>query len=170
MKPVDEDELSQEVEYAIFGDRKRSENHVVIRTFGGFDVFVDGELVSFKQKKCKELLAVLVDKRGASVTRAEAFAVIYEDRLYDRPMQKQFDAIIRFMRETLKEYGIEEIFEMKSGQMRIYPEKVSCDLYRFLDGDVDAFNSYSGEYMSSYSWASMMEGAITAKWGKQPKV
>ena len=50
------------------------------------------------------------------------------------------------------------MFEMKSGQLRILPEKVSCDLYRFLDGDADAVNRYRGEYMSSYSWAEAMEG------------
>ena len=165
LKPVDEDELSKEVEYAIFGERKKQESHVVIQTFGGFDIFVDGELVSFKQKKCKELLAVLVDRRGTSVTRAQAFAILYENQLYDRPMQKQFDSIIRLMRGTLKEYGVEDIFEMKSGQMRICPEHVSCDLYRFFEGDVDAINAYGGEYMSCYSWASPMEGLITYKCG-----
>lgn len=164
LKPVDADELTQEVEYALYGERRKPENHVVIQTFGAFDVFVDGRTVIFGRKKCKELLAVLVDQQGASVTRAEAFACLYEDRLYDRPMQKQLDTLIRAMRETLREYGIEEIFEMKSGQMRIIPEKVSCDLYRFFDGDVDALNLYNGEYMSSYSWANMKEGLITLKW------
>ena len=45
--------------------------HVEIRTFGGFDVFADGRMVTFKQKKCKELLAVLVDKEGEGMSRAE---------------------------------------------------------------------------------------------------
>ena len=166
MKPVDENELAGEIEYVISTNHDKHDehvDHVVISTFGGFDVFADGKLVNFKQKKCKELLAVLVDRCGASMTRAEVFAVIYEDRQYDRPMQKQLDAIIRSMRDTLREYGIEDIFEMKGGQMRILREKVSCDLYRFLSGDADAVNSYNGEYMSSYSWASNMEGFIAGK-------
>lgn len=45
--------------------------HVEIRTFGGFDVFADGRMVTFKQKKCKELLAGLVDKEGEGMSRAE---------------------------------------------------------------------------------------------------
>lgn len=166
MKPVDEDELAEEIEYAVSTDHGKHDEHVVIRTFGGFDVFAGGRLVNFKQKKCKELLAVLVDRQGASVSRQEAFAVIYEDRQYDRPMQKQFDAIIRSMRDSLREYGIDDIFEMQRGQMRIMAEKVSCDLYRFLAGDADAVNSYRGEYMSGYSWASNMEGFITGKWAE----
>ena len=67
------------------------------------------------------------------------------------------------MRDSLREYGISDIFEIKSGQMRILPEKLSCDLYRFIAGDADAVNSYRGEYMSGYSWASNMEGFITGK-------
>ncbi|MBQ9015583.1 MAG: response regulator [Firmicutes bacterium] len=164
LKPVDETELANEIRYAAFGEdqgRSKSADRVVIRTFGSFDVFAGGRLVTFRQKRSKELLAILVDRQGGSISRAEAFALIYEDRLYDRRMQKQFDNIIRSMRDTLREYGIEDIFEMKSGQMRICPEKVSCDLYRFLDGDAEAVNRYRGEYMSAYSWACAMEGFVT---------
>ena len=164
LKPVDEEELAKEIEYAASGgDKDKSTERIVIRTFGSFDVFADGKLVTFRQKRCKELLAVLVDRQGGSISRPEAFAMIYEDRLYDRPMQKQFDNVIRSMRDTLREYGIEDMFEMKSGQMRICPEKVSCDLYRFLDGDADAVNRYRGEYMSSYAWAEAIEAFTTNK-------
>ena len=164
LKPVDEEELAKEIEYAASGgDKENSTERIVIRTFGSFDVFADGELVTFRQKKSKELLAILVDRQGGSISRAEAFAMIYEDKLYDRPMQKQFDNVIRSMRDTLREYGIDDMFEMKSGQMRILPEKVTCDLYRFLDGDADAVNRYRGEYMNSYTWAEAMEGFVTNK-------
>lgn len=163
LKPVTEEELAEEIAYAAHGDHAENKDHVVIRTFGSFDVFVDGQLVTFKQKKCKELLAILVDRQGGSISRAEAVALIYEDRPYDRPLQKQFDAIVRSMRDTLREYGIEEIFELKHGRMRILPDRVSCDLYRFLSGDTDIVNTYRGEYMSSYAWADMMEAFVTSK-------
>jgi two-component SAPR family response regulator len=164
LKPVDEEELAKEIEYAASGgDREKNTDRVVIHTFGSFDVFADGSLVTFRQKKCKELLAVLVDRQGGSISRPEAFAMIYEDRQYDRQMQKLFDNIIRSMRDTLREYDIDDIFEMKSGQLRICPEIVSCDLYRLLEGDTEAVNRYRGEYMSSYSWAEAMEGFATNK-------
>lgn len=84
--------------------------------------------------------------------------------MYDRPMQKQLDVIIRSMRDTLREYGIEEIFEMKKGALRVIPEKISCDAYRFFDGDINAVDAYRGEYMSNYSWASITESYMTWKW------
>ena len=151
LKPVDTDELAYEVNYAL-SDRiqEKPEPTVRLRTFGGFDVFASGKLVAFKLSKSKELLALLVDRQGLSQKRSEAFGILWEDRMYDRSMQKQFDVIIRSMRDTLREYGIEEIFEMKKGGLRVCPNLIDCDVYRFFDGDVDAFNAYRGEYMNAY--------------------
>ena len=163
LKPVSKEKLTEEVEWALRGKVTDALTHIDVKTFGNFDVFVDGKLVTFRQAKCKELLAYLVDKRGGSITRADAFSVIWEGREYDRPMQKQLDVIIRSLRATLEDFGIGDIFEMKSAAMRVCPEKFSCDVYRFFDGDVEAVNSFRGEYMSSYSWASVTESFILWK-------
>ena len=158
LKPVNKDRLAAEIAYATAGKSPRQTPHVEARTFGNFDVFVDGEIVKFKQAKCKELLAYLLDRHGSDVSRAEAFAVLYQDRPYDRSMQKQFDVIIRSLKKTLEEYGIAGIFDMSHAKMRILPERFSCDAYRFLEADAAAVNAYRGEYMSNYSWASDTEG------------
>lgn len=149
--------------HALAGRKPATQARVEVRTFGGFDVFVNGQAVAFKYMKCKELLAYLVDRCGNSVTRAEAFAILWEDRLYDRSMQKQLNVYIRSLRATLREYGIEEIFELKGGRMRIIPERFSCDVYRFYEGDIDAVNAFRGEYMSSYPWANITEAFLTGK-------
>ena len=44
--------------------------------------------------------------------------------------------------------------------MRILPEHFTCDAYQFFLGDSDAVNAYQGEYMNSYSWASMTESLM----------
>lgn len=160
LKPVIEDQFDAEVTYALSGTRRGITAHIVVKTFGGFDLFVDDEMVAFKYARSKEILAYLIDRQGSSVSRAELFSVIWEDHAYDRPMQKQLDNLIRSLRTTLTDYGIEDILEMKSGRLRIRPELISCDLYRFLKGDVDALNEYRGEYMNSYSWASMTESSL----------
>ena len=163
LKPVSKEKLAAEVVYALSGKRNMPEGHVQAKTFGNFDLFVDGKLVTFRQSKCKELLAYLIDRQGSSVTRAEAFAILYEDRMYDRPMQKQFDVIIRSLRDTLEEYQISEILEMKRGTLRIVPELISCDAWRFFSGDTDAINAYRGEYMNAYSWAEETESFLSRK-------
>ena len=102
-----------------------------------------------------------MDRQGGTVSRAEAFALLWEEGMYDRSMQKQLDVIIRSMRATLQQYNISEILEIQSGSMRICPERVDCDMYRFLNGDPKAVNAYRGEYMSTYSWASLTEAYVT---------
>jgi hypothetical protein len=45
--------------------------------------------------------------------------------------------------------------------LRVKPDTFSCDAYLFFSGDADTINAYRGEYMSSYSWASMTEGILS---------
>ncbi len=160
LKPVSQEKLAEEVRYACGGTSQSAHAHIHIKTFGTFDVYVDDRPVSFKLAKAKELLACLVDKQGSGVTRAELFAAVWEDSLYDRRMQKQLDVYIRSLRETLQEYGIPEIMEMKKGVLRVRPETFVCDAYLFYSGDSDTINAYRGEYMSSYAWASMTEAIL----------
>ena len=160
LKPVSQEKLASEVRYACGGTRQSTKAHVQIKTFGTFDVYVDERPVSFKLAKAKEILAYLVDKQGAGVTRPEIFSVVWEDQPYDRRMQKQLDVYIRSLRDTLREYGISEIMEMKKGILRIIPGTFVCDAYLFFSGDSLVINSYRGEYMSSYSWASITESIL----------
>ena len=81
-------------------------------------------------------------------------------------MQKQLDVIIRSLRDTLEEYGIAAILEMKKGVLRIRPELISCDAWRFFSGDMDAINAYRGEYMSAYSWGAETESFMSRKIGQ----
>ena len=160
LKPVSLEKLAAEIRYACGQVRAEAPAHIRIKTFGTFDVYVDGRPVSFKLAKSREILAYLVDKQGAGVTRAEISAAVWEDRLYDRKMQKQIDVYIRSLRETLREVGAAGIMEMKNGILRVRPDTFTCDAYLFYSGDSDAINAYRGEYMSSYSWASMTEGIL----------
>ena len=162
LKPVSAERLASEVEYALARPRPRRAplSRVSVQTFGQFEVFAEGKTVAFRRAKARELLAFLVDRRGGSVTRAEAFAILWEEIPYDRGMQKQLDVIIRSLRKTLSDCGIGDILEMKSGSLRIVPEKIDCDMYRLTDGDRDAFNAFRGEYMSAYSWASLTESYL----------
>ena len=94
------------------------------------------------------------------MARGFIFSALWEDRAYDRSMQKQLDVIIRSLRQTLLEYGISDIVELSKGQMRACPERFSCDLYQLFAGKKNAIDSYRGEYMSAYSWASTTEAYI----------
>jgi len=164
LKPVTAEQLKKETDY-IMSIRKHPAaehpgTHIEIKTFGGFDILVDGEPVHFKRSKAKELLACLVEKQGDSITREQAYCMIWENTHYDRSAQKQLDVVIRSLRTTLEEYGISEILSMQRGMLRIEPRMFSCDMYRMLLGDAEAIGEYRGEYMNAYSWASLEEAYL----------
>ena len=168
LKPIGYDKLLSELRYAlesgnsdVGSQEQNSQSKVVVETFGYFNILVDGKPVVFKRNKAKELIACLVDRKGQFVSRKDLFYILWEDDDYDRAKQKYLDTIIRSLKDTLDEYGIPDIFETEKGLMRIVPEKVDCDLYRFLKNDEDAIDSFRGEYMSSYSWACETEGYLT---------
>ena len=153
LKPVSLEDLKEEVAYAHSRNLQRPSGHIVVQTFGNFEIFVDGETLVFHRQKAKELLAYLIDRGGRGVNRPGIFAALWEEGLYDYSKQKYLDVIIRSLRETLKGAGIEDILEIKSGFLRVRTELLDCDLYRFLKNDPEAVNAYRGEYMEEYPWA-----------------
>ena len=160
LKPFDQTRLAREVEYALSVRAAKRPSHILVHTFGHFEILVDGQTLAFRRSKSKELLAYLVDRRGAGMTRQDAFAALWEDRVYDVSMQKQMDVVIRSLRDTLQKYGIGSLFELKNRNLRIRPELIDCDMYRFLEGDEDAVTAYFGEYMSQYPWAVNTEAQL----------
>ena len=166
LKPVSHELLQKEIDYAMSVHPRTAAPHIEARTFGNFELFVDGEPVVFKRSKSKELLAYLIDRHGMSVTRAEISAVLFEDAPYDLSRQKYLDAIIRSLRDTLREYGIENIMQKERKGIRITPEKIICDMYRFYEGDTEVIKLFRGEYLVSYPWANFIEADMRSKMEK----
>ena len=173
LKPVDMEDLQAEVDHAAQG--RPAENrqtrgrvaaekpeHIEVQTFGEFNVYVNGEPVYFNRSRAKEALAFLVDRQGGYMTRAAIFESLWGDEAkYNRQMQKYLDVILASMRDTLNANGIGDIIERSKGCFRVCPEKFSCDLYRFFDGDIRTVDAYRGEYMASYAWANMTEAYVS---------
>ena len=163
LKPVSLDDLKEEVDYAHSRKQERPSGHIVVQTFGNFEILVDGETLVFHRSKAKELLAYLIDRNGRGVNRPGIYAALWEEGLYDYSKQKYLDVIIRSLRETLREAGIEEILEIKGGFLRVRTELLNCDLYRLLKNDPEAVNAYRGEYMEEYPWAVFNSDALAAR-------
>ena len=166
LKPVSRERLTEEVAYALRGKQSKPFSSVEIKTFGNFDIFVDGSAITFDRTKAKEIMAYLTDRQGRFVSRSELFSILWEDGEYDRSMQKQLDVIIRSLRDTLEHNGIADSVEMKRGSLRLRTEMIECDFYRFLKGEIDSVNAYRGEYMNQYPWANMTEAFITMNFQK----
>ncbi|WP_308753456.1 response regulator [uncultured Anaerotruncus sp.] len=156
LKPVTADDIRRELTFLY--EEGRMQKKVRVKTFGGFDVYVDGRPLTFHRSKTKELLAYLVDRRGASVTSGEACAVLWEEKSAG-PVQKSYlRTVTSDLRATLRDAGVEEILVKGHDWLAIVPSRLDCDSYRFLEGDPQAVNSYRRDYMICYSWAEFSMG------------
>ena len=116
-----------------------------VQTFGNFEAFAHGKKLVWEREKAKELLALLVDRRGAAVSNAEIAIALWED---DQKVS-HVNTIVSSLRKTLNEAGMKNVLVKSRNQTAIDVNNVDCDLYSFLDGDVRAVNAYNGEYMSN---------------------
>ena len=109
MKPYEAAAIKRAYDKALLVRDAVSENHVFIKTFGYFDVFVDGKSVAFSSAKSKELLALLVDRNGGVVNTEQAIAILWEGRKYDETVQSLFRKVLKSLRISLEEAGILDI-------------------------------------------------------------
>ena len=122
--------------------------------------------MKFERKQSREILAYLVDKRGTSVTYAELASIIWEDKNYDRVLQKNLQVYVASLVKTLNAVNVNDLILKSRQGILINTAVVDCDYYRFLEGDTRAINSYTGQYMSAYSWAEFTAGYIESKLNK----
>lgn len=159
LKPVEKADVERELTF-IYGESK-PQHRIQIKTFGGFDLYVDGQPVRFERSKAKELLAYLVDRRGATVTTGEAYAALFEDAENTASSKSYFRTILHELIKTLKKAGAEEILQKDWNTCAVVPEAFDCDLYRFLEGDPATVNQYQNDYMPAYSWAEVQNGDLS---------
>jgi hypothetical protein len=67
------------------------------------------------------------------------------------------------LKKTFSEIGAENILIRRRGAIGVDTSRMDCDYYRFLKGDLQAINAFTGEYMRQYSWAEATLGRILFK-------
>ncbi|MGN0492273.1 MAG: hypothetical protein ACI4F7_01385, partial [Acutalibacteraceae bacterium] len=135
-------------------ENKRSDEDrtVYIRTFGYFDVFVGDKPIAFRNKKSKELFALLVDRRGGFVSSEDAITFLWEDEPVNSVTLARYRKVALRLKNILEEYGIADVVETVDGKRRIVREKVHCDLYDYLSGKEEFSQLFKGNYLTNYSW------------------
>ena len=171
VKPVTREAARKELDYIImekraasnsrgFIEEKEEESKVRVQCFGNFEVFWKNKPVVFQLSKAKELFAYLVHRKGASVSMAELAAVLFEDKEDGLSVQSQIRNLVASMRKTFYSLGCPDLFNKSRGYISIKTDLINCDYYSFMNGDSDAINEYSGEYMAQYSWAEFTVGYL----------
>ena len=171
VKPVTREAARKELDYIImekraasnargFVEEKEEEPKVRVQCFGNFEVFWKNKPIIFQLSKAKELFAYLVHRKGASVSMAELASVLFEDKEDGLSVQSQIRNLVASMRKTFSSLGCPDLFNKSRGYISIKTDLIDCDYYSFMNGDSDAINEYSGEYMAQYSWAEFTVGYL----------
>lgn len=126
---------------------------VQIITFGNFTILHNKVVVKFQRKKSLELLAYLVYKNGTSVDSQELMAVLWGDSATSDRYGSSLRNLIVDIKQTLKKLEINDLFVAEYNSFRINPAAADCDYYNFLNGDEKAHKTFTGEFMSQFSWA-----------------
>lgn len=159
LKPV----MPEDVKRALQNLRnpiESSRKGLYIQCFGNFEVFCDDKIVNFRRAKAKEMLAYMIDRKGASATHAELCAILWEDNEGERERSNYFSQVVYALRAGLKELGCEDVLIHNRNSYAIAPDRIECDYYRMLAGDFQAAAAFQGEYMTQYSWAEITRARL----------
>ena len=133
------------------------DDRIHIRAFGNFEVYYHGVPLYFKYQKTKELLAYLVDRRGALCGLQEISAVLWEGDAGQSHVS-YLKNLRSDLTEALDNCDNGHILVRRRGQIGLLPSEVDCDFFTCMEtGNMDA---YFGEYMSQYSWSEFTHGML----------
>lgn len=145
-KPFDSDKLN----YFINIIASKGESKINIKTFGPFDLFLNGHAVNFKSTKAKELLALLVAYNGSTLTMSDAITHLWPNKDVELAKKLYRDAVWR-LRKALKDCGISGIIKFEKAKTNIRTEGIECDYWDYLNGKKE-LPSEDLLFMSSYDW------------------
>lgn len=153
-------EVQKELGSLRFPEISKKYKRVFAFTFGNFELFVDGKPVEFKYKRTKEIVALLVNNRGAQTTNGEIIASLWED---DGDPDKKLSYLCNLrqdLQNTFRKLKLDGIILKQRGSMAIAKDKIECDLYDWLDKKNESKYKYIGDYMNQYSWSEFFHAEL----------
>ena len=147
-KPVSVEKLKMELSNLRYPMPSMDDfNKLKVQCFGHFEVFYNGNPVKFSRSKTKEMLAFLIDRKGAMVSVKELSLALFgeEKGSYIRNL-------VADLSKALKEINSEDVFIKHFNSYGIKISAISCDYYDYLNNVPYAVKAYNGFYMQQYSW------------------
>lgn len=161
VKPYSEDTLEVAMERLRLLE-KRQRKAIFIQMFGRFLVMKEGTPIPLTGK-AKEILAMVVLKRGKEISNEEIYRTVWEGRpCTNRDMTVLFNALRRLKR-TLRSAGIDDILVSTQRGQKVNTELFDCDYYKWQDNERDERALFEGEFLTEYSWGESVLAEIIEK-------
>lgn len=130
MKPLTEERLEKTIKRLLKSKSTAGyPSKPYIQCFSGFEVFLNGEALTWKNSKAKEILAFLVHKSGVPVSWEKIADAVWPDYTSEKA-QTNFHATTYLLRKRLAEASISQVLESRRGNYRVKTDQVDCDLYQ----------------------------------------
>lgn len=152
LKPFGPDQVRRALDRARQLRISGGQDRVLLRTFGRFDLFHNGQAVTFRNRKARELLALLTVRWGGTVSMELAIESLWEGAPYADPVKVKYRKALMNLRETLAAHGLLWMLRSARGQLWLEPTGIECDYFRLLSGDREAALHFQGQFLLDYSW------------------
>ena len=159
-KPIVETELRRELDELRYPQTEKNRKRLFAQTFGNFELFVDGKPVVFKYNKTKEIVALLINNRGAQTTNGEIIASLWEDDGDPEKKGSYLSNLRQDLQNTFNRLKLNGIILKQRGSLAIATDRIECDLYDWLEKKQDSKYHYLGDYMNQYSWPEVMHAQL----------
>ena len=160
LNPAVEQNMRAELSDLRYPEERKGHKRVFAQTFGNFELFVDGKPAAFKYTKTKEIVALLVNNRGAQTTNGEIIASLWEDDGDPEKKSSYLSNLRQDLQNTFTRLKLNGILLKQRGSLAIDVDRIDCDLYDWLDKKKDSQYHYLGDYMNQYSWAEYRHAEI----------
>ena len=137
----------------------RQKKEIYIQTFGRFVVRNKGVPVRLTGK-AKEILALVVTRRGKEISNEEIYSTIWEGRPYSNASMSVYYNALRRLKNALRKAGIEGILVSTVRGQTVDTELFDCDYYLWKDKKLESGHLFEGEFMSEYSWGEYILATI----------
>ena len=143
----------------------RQHKDVYVQTFGRFLVFKEKTPIKLTGK-AKEILALVITRRGKEISNEEIYSTIWEGRPYSNACMAVYYNALRRLRNALAAAGIEEILVSTPRGQTVNTSLFDCDYYAWKDKNADPRDLFEGEFMSEYSWGEyILATLLHEEWG-----
>lgn len=130
---------------------QRQQKDVYIQTFGRFVLLRKGQPVPLTGK-AKEILALVVTRRGKEISNEEIFSTLWENREYSNDSMGVYYNALRRLRQALEQEGLSDLLLSTTRGQIANTALFDCDYYAWQDKDLGARDKFEGEFLSEYSW------------------
>lgn len=158
IKPYNQETLKMTMEKLRFL-LQRQQKELFIQTFGRFLVLKNGKPLPLSGK-AKEILALIVTRRGKEISNEEIYSTVWEDRPYGNVEMTVYYNALRRLKKVLKAEQLENLLISTQRGQLVNTALFDCDYYAWQDKNMGKRDRFEGEFMSEYSWGEYILAGI----------